>query len=340
VTSTARRLGLPALGLLASVLLAAQEPGQFTIIERVDRVLVPFSVMNDGRFVAGLGTAEFRVFEDGREQTIAEFSTEPVPLSAVLMVDSGLRPEALRAVAASRQALAGAFNLTPQHRAVNANDEVAVYRYDNFVSRLLDFTADQDALVASLEWLDNFEGGPGLVGGPSVTETPVVNGVPINPTATTPVTGDRRVLHDAVNEAALALRSRDPDRRKIILIVSDGNERESQVDYEDVQYRLLETEVQVFSIHIRTGLVERLLGNVTSRLDDYADFTGGDVYATGPGNLDPLYARIASQARSQYVLTYTSTNEAAQDRLRYREIEVISRQGYDVSHRSGYYQAP
>jgi len=312
---------------------------EFTLRTRVDVVVVPFSVMDQDRFVPGLEAGDFVVLEDGRQQMIEEFTSEPVPLSAVLLIDTGMLPEAFAGVATSREALVHAFNLTDQHRAAGIADEVAVYRYDNQVSQLLDFTDDEDALRTSLDWMEDYAGGVGLVGGP-VPGTPVVNGVPVNPTAPSPRTRDQRVLHDAVNEAALALRLRDPERRKVILVVADGSERESAMSYEDVQLRLLETEAQVFSVHIRIGLIERIFGSATSRLDDYADFTGGDVYSTGPEDLDPLYSRITAQARSQYVLTYRSTNEAQRDRLVFREIEVRSRQGYRVFHKAGYYQVP
>lgn len=313
---------------------------EFTLRTRVDLVEVPFSVMDGDRFVAGLTPEDFEVREDGRTQTIEEFNVDPVPLSAVLLIDSGLVSASFDALSASREALIKAFNLTPQHRALGTADELAVYRYNNQVTQLLDFTDNEDAFRASLEWTSDFGGGVGTVGGQSPIQSPVINGVPVNPTAPRPETRDQRVLHDAMYEAALALRPRDAERRKIILVVSDGSERDSDTSYEDVQLRLLETGVQVYAVHIRVGLLSRVLGGVTTRLDDYASFTGGSVYGTGPSNLDPLYARITGQARSQYVLYYRSTNEAPADRLVFREIDVRSLEGYDVFHRAGYYQVP
>jgi VWFA-related protein len=336
-TKTVVRLVLAALALplMATSAQAAQD-----LTLRVEEVLVPFSVMDGDRFVPGLGASDFIVLEDGKTQVIEDFTSDPVPLSAVLMIDSGLTSVSFRALAESREALIKAFNLTEQHRALGFADEVAVYRYDNRVTLLQDFTEDEDAVRKSLDWMEDYEGGVGRVGGQAPIESPVINGVPVSPTAARPQTADRRVLHDAVDEAALALRSRDADRRKVIIMISDGTERESLTSYEDVQFRLLETEVQIFAISIRTGLINRLFGNLASPLDDYADFTGGDVYVTGPGDLDPLYARLTSQARAQYVLTYRSTNEAPRDRLVFREIEIRSRDGYSVFHRAGYYQAP
>lgn len=336
-TKTAVRL---ALATLILPLTATSAPALQDLTLRVEEVLVPFSVMDDGRFVPGLEASDFIVVEDGRTQVIEDFTSDPVPLSAVLMIDSGLTSVSFRALAESREALIKAFNLTEQHRALGFADEVAVYRYDNRVTLLQDFTEDEDAVRKSLDWMEGYEGGVGAVGGQAPIQSPIINGVPVSPTAPTPRTADRRVLHDAVDDAALALRSRDAERRKVVVLISDGTERESLTSYEDVQFRLLETEVQIFAISIRTGLINRVFGNLTSPLDDYADFTGGEVYVTGPGDLDPLYARMTAQARAQYVLTYRSTNEAPRDRLVFREIQIRSRQGYDVFHRAGYYQAP
>ena len=311
-----------------------------TLRTRVDLVVVPFSVMDDGRFVAGLEADDFTLLEDDVPQTIEEFSADPVPLSAVLLIDTGLVPESLEAVRSAREAVVKAFNTTAQHRLLGVADEVAVYRYNNRVTEMIDFTSDEGVLRDALQRLDDFTGGPGLVGGETPVDSPVVNGVPVIPTAPRPVTTDQRVLNDAVYQAALALRSRDPDRRKIILLVSDGNDRNSDVSFEDVQLRLLETEVQVFAINITTGLLNRVFGRVTSRLDDYADFTGGDVYTSGPGGLDPLFPNITAQARAQYVLTYVSTNEAPADRVVFRRIELRCREPYDIFHKAGYYQVP
>jgi VWFA-related protein len=330
---------LLALPVVAHMDVAAQD--DLTIRTRVEEVVVPFSVMDNGRFVAGLEAKDFVVLEDGVRQDIAQFSIDPVPLSAVVLLDTGVNADALEALKLSKESLVKAFNLTEQHARLGIADEVAVYRYNNFVSQISDFTSDEDTLRASLSEIDRFTGGVGLVGGEYPVESPEINGVRAIPSAPRPVTGDRRVLHDAINEATLALRTRGTDRRRVVVLFSDGSEEDSAISYEDVQLRLLEADVQIFPLYVRTGLFERIFGNTMSVLDDYADFTGGEVYATTPDGLDPLFPRITGQARSQYVITYSTTNEAPRDRLVFREIEVRTTSGrYDIFHRAGYYQAP
>ena len=68
--------------------LLAQRP---TIRADVDLVVVPTSVKNtQGRFVYDLKQEDFTIFEDGRQQQIQQFSIDPVPLSTVVLVDTGI----------------------------------------------------------------------------------------------------------------------------------------------------------------------------------------------------------------------------------------------------------
>jgi Ca-activated chloride channel family protein len=54
----------------------------------VDLVVVQATVLDhDGRLVSGLGRDDFRVFEDGVEQRVVQFSGERVPVSLGLVVD-------------------------------------------------------------------------------------------------------------------------------------------------------------------------------------------------------------------------------------------------------------
>src|ERR1044072_372537 len=52
-------------------------------------VSVPVSVLNrEGRYVVDLHRQDFRVFEDGKEQTIVHFSNVDQPFSVVLLIDT------------------------------------------------------------------------------------------------------------------------------------------------------------------------------------------------------------------------------------------------------------
>src|SRR5438552_1935681 len=112
--------------LIAMLVLAAAAYAQdYKIRAKVDLVVVPVTVKGGGdRLVAGLHKDDFVILEDGRPQTLANFTAEPVPLSAAVVVDTGLAARSLAKVQQTFPALAGAFNET---------DEIAVYSYSKYV---------------------------------------------------------------------------------------------------------------------------------------------------------------------------------------------------------------
>ncbi|HET6961257.1 MAG TPA: hypothetical protein VFJ27_02110, partial [Terriglobia bacterium] len=78
---------LLAASLFANSLNQLQEK-PFSLRVPVELVLVPVTVEGgDGKLIAGLQKEDFQLFEEGVQQTITYFSSDPVPLSAVIMID-------------------------------------------------------------------------------------------------------------------------------------------------------------------------------------------------------------------------------------------------------------
>jgi len=87
-------------------------------------VLVPVTVKNSsGQIMGDLRRDEFRVFEDGREEQLSMFSTDPYPLSVVVLLDNDLSMKMRDQVQKSLASIAAA--LGPQ-------DEAALMRFDEF----------------------------------------------------------------------------------------------------------------------------------------------------------------------------------------------------------------
>src|SRR5690348_2942995 len=69
----------------------AQQQNPPRIIVPTYTVIVPVTVKDGrGQLVGDLQKNDFRVFSDGVEQKIRQFSSEPVPLSAVVLIDNDL----------------------------------------------------------------------------------------------------------------------------------------------------------------------------------------------------------------------------------------------------------
>src|SRR3954471_9270246 len=85
----------------------------------VNRVTVPVMV-KDGevKTVFGLLRNDFTVLEDGQEQNVTYFSSDPVAMSAAVVIDQGMSDTAMRKINASLDSIAASF--APY-------DEVALY---------------------------------------------------------------------------------------------------------------------------------------------------------------------------------------------------------------------
>src|SRR2546428_13645132 len=76
------RNGVLAAALFLAAVAYAQE---FKIRAKIDLVVVPVTVKGAGdKLVTSLAKQDFVIFEDGRRQTITDFTSDPVPLSAGL----------------------------------------------------------------------------------------------------------------------------------------------------------------------------------------------------------------------------------------------------------------
>lgn len=303
-----------------------------TITVRSELVIVPVTVKDGrGNLVGDLRQNEFRILEDGVEQRITLFSTDTVPLSAVVLLDDDLKTKASEQVQKSLVAMAGGFS---------AMDETAIGRFDAFYTPVLDFTRDNDQLITQLKGLDLNSSVPG-VGSTVMTEGPSINGAPAPgaPGVTQKSIGRDTTKHinDAVHAAAELLRDRGRDRRKVIILVSDGvNAKNNTYSYEETLKLLLSVDVSIYAIGVDAAVINR----GTSILSHYAHATGGDVYYAARGSsLPDLYSHVSEQARHQYTLGYVpSGTSRSQD---YHSIEVrIRRPELTLLTRDGYYQIP
>lgn len=310
----------------------------------VNFVPVPVTVKDtDGHLVQGLLKRDFAVFENGVEQNISFFSSDPFPLSAAVVLDVGMPNSAVKKIKETFSALDGAFG---------PYDEISVYTYGNAVHKQQDFT-NADALLHTLRSLRETvrgenEGVPVTSGpmasGPSINNKPAIEGTP----HVQQVEQASRVMNDAILQAAQDLASRPENRRKVLFVISDGMEKGSRSSYADVLRVLLSKEVTVYGIGVEGaaipgyGRAERLhipglgTGNI---LPKYASATGGDVFSQlGRDAIESAYQQVTLEARNQYTLGYNTHVSPVSTR---RSIEVrVHRPGLKVYAKEGYYPLP
>jgi len=317
----------------------------YKLVSTTNFVEIPVTVKDgSGRMVEGLLPKDFTVYENGVRQKLTYFTSDPLAISAAVLIDVSMSDTALRKVQDGLQALQGAFS---------QYDEVAVYTYGNSVTRESSFSTAGDRLAAALNRIVSTKhgerGGVPVSGGP-FEGGPTVNGRPLDPSVPQVpiIPHDRRVLNDAVLEAALDLSKVQPARRRVIMIVGDGREDGSRASYADVLKILLTNKISVYAIGVGSAAIpiyRRLeqinvpgtgTGNI---LPKYSSATGGEVFSEFTKQaIENAYSAVTLVARNQYTLGYYTQGTLAEN---YREIEVrVARRGLRVTSKAGYYPLP
>jgi len=339
---------------------ATPDPGSatqdelFRITRNVNQVIVPVRVTDDsGHLVNGLLPKDFSIYEDGKKRTMNFFTSDPLAISAAVVLDLGMADVAVQKVNQTLPALEGAFSQF---------DEVAIYTYSTTVGRMADFGAAGKRLDTVLNQLKTKHGennGVPVTGGPLGPQGPMINNIPVDRSIPTPISPGKqsRVLNDAVLAAAMDLGQREKSRRKIIFIISDGREYRSNASYGDVLKVLLSNGILVYGIGVEGAAIpgykqlEKLhipWQGYSDILPRYANATGGEILAEySKDAIEGAYQRAIGDARNQYTLGYAT---AATPSSTYREIEVrVGRPGCKSSDlrpcvlvfaKAGYYPLP
>jgi VWFA-related protein len=317
----------------------------YTLQKNVNFVVVPVTVKDDsGRLVEGLVKKDFSVYEDGARQNITLFTSDPFPLSAAVILDTGVPSVEFSKVKESLTALEGAFSHF---------DELSLYTYSNVVQKMLDFTAINKKLEGTLAMLrDTEEGETGNVpftGGP-LNSRPTINGLPVDPGAMASIPPPRtsHVLNDALLQAAVDLGKRDATRRKVIFIISNGLDVGSTASYREVMKFLLTHNISVYAVAVSGSAIpgystaEKVhipgLGR-SNILPKYTAATGGQVYPAFTRNtIEKAYGELTREARNQYTIGYTTRSVISSG---YRDIEVrVDRPNLKITAKYGYYPLP
>jgi len=321
----------------------------YKITVTTNLVLVPVTVTDSqGRLVGGLLPKDFSVLESGQKQTLKFFTSDPFPLSAAVIFDTGMPDVGLKKVQETLSALQGAFSQF---------DEVGIYTYSSTVGRVADFTAVGKQLTATLNQVKGYSGannGPPVTSGPLGPQGPYINGhpldIPVQPVSTPPKVA--RVMNDAILLAARDLSKRDRTRRKIIFVISDGREQGSTASYADTLKVLLTQNIAVYAVGVEGAAIpiydrlQRIHLPKTGALMGYSNILPKYVNATGGGtmyaelaqaDIERAYARAIGDARNQYTLGYSPKSGIGG----YREIEVqVRRPDVKVYAKHGYYPLP
>jgi Mg-chelatase subunit ChlD len=186
------------------------EPG-FRFRSGVELVNVTATVSDaNGRFVPGLQQADFVVYEDDQLQAVTHFSAERVPVSLGIAVDASGSMAGDKIQAA--QAALDRF----LYELLDRRDEIFLYRFGNVPTLLQGWTTDRQLLTRALGRL-----------------------APSGGTA----------MYDTVAEA-VPLAQAGQNRKKALLVISDGNDTASGTGATAVRQLIRGSDVLVYAIGI------------------------------------------------------------------------------------------
>jgi Ca-activated chloride channel homolog len=275
----------------------AQQPQDDEIELAGDLVLVPVAVRDakKGGAILGLRASDFTLAEDGARQEIAFFNQDTVPVDVVLLVDSSRSVESQLEVI-QRAAYEFAKQLRPE-------DRLSIVAFADRPVILLDWANDLKATTAALRTLE--------------------------------AAGNTALYSSIVASLRERYETRPPDRRRAMVVLTDGVDTLSSVTSRTASQEALRRDVTVYSIStgrilddiihaaIESGAVpkadrEKQRGerNTIRRAEEpltyLSDSTGGRVlFPHAIQNLSKSYAEIAGELRSRYLLGYYPAGDRA-----------------------------
>jgi VWFA-related protein len=281
---------------------------QTQIITTVVDVPLMVSVTdNKGKLITNLTRNDFRIFEDEKAQTIKSFTRDTdLPLSIALLVDaSGSVIEQLKF---ERAAATDFFFNTVKRK----KDRAAVVAFDSVISLLSDKSPDgfYDDPERLSEAVQKIRAG----GGTAVYDA----------------------IYASVNKY---LAKEAGDRRKLIILISDGDDTASKLSKTEALEIAQRHDVAIYAISTNKTSDTRSRAKVQGDevIQSMVDETGGKAYF--PLKLDDLavdFQKIGDELRSQYVIAYNPTNQNLDGGYREVRVEMADKK-YKARTRRGYF---
>ena len=260
-----------------------------TIKVSTAQVIINVTVQDPkGKFVTGLDREAFRLTEDDHSQEIIDFIGEDAPMAVAVLMD--ISGSALeKDVERSRNAaLDFAYRLRPR-------DALAIYAFaESGVQRLRDFSTNVKGIKPLL--------------------------TPLRGRGNTP-------LYDAILAAADDLRAR-PERRRVIILLSDGSDSASQNTLREAERQTFLAGVSIYAIDlVNTDKNSRRSPErqaAAQTLRQLAEETGGRYITTQGGffllsdrsKLKRIFSDLIDELHTQYTLAYEPANQRQAGRWR------------------------
>jgi Ca-activated chloride channel homolog len=278
----------------------------------VDLVSLNVTLTNQhDQLVGGLAATDFAVFEDGVPQELSFFSSARLPMDVAILLDTSSSMAGIMTVAQN-----AAIGLV---ETAQRTDRVSVTEFNDRANIIHPLGGDVSAAAQAIRatWPRG--------------STALYNG-----------------LYLAMTEMIRSRRGTQEIRKQAVVVLSDGQDTSSLVQYDDVMDLAKESGIVLYTILLLNPFEARRLNDLKSKqfsqpyfvMRSFAEATGGLAYMTTNANdLQGIYGRIASELAQQYTLGYVSTNAKRDGMFRRVVVKVLDHPGVLARTRTGY-QAP
>ena len=183
----------------------------FKLKSKVELINVTATVSDDsGRFVAGLHQNDFTVYEDNEKQDIRFFSADRVPVSLGILLDTSGSMTPDKMDAAK-----AAINRFTQEL-LEPEDELFLMSFSRSSHLLQDWTTDRRLITRAMNRIQA-DGGT--------------------------------AMYDAIADA-LPIAAGGKHEKKAILLISDGNDRNSTMAVNELRQAIRESEIMVYALGV------------------------------------------------------------------------------------------
>lgn len=279
---------------------------------KVESALVPIPVSvtdTNGRAITNLKLEDFELQIDGKTEEVTEVFRSNTPVRLALLFDNSSSVSQAREF--EKDAAIRFFKqvIRPE------KDQAALFSVATLTRLEQPLTKNVSQLINAIENFTKPEGATALL--------------------------------DGIIQAAKYLR--DYEGRRVIVIVSDGEDTLSDSTLDDAVKAIQSANCQVYVVKTTDFENLKITGNRTSssttraltaerRMQEISQQTGGTVYSPiDEDELNKAFTRISAELSEQYILSYYPENTGERGQFREISLKVKNKQNITIRSRKGYY---
>jgi len=148
-------------------------------------------------------------------------------------------------------------------------------------------------------------------------------------------------MRDAIDLSINYVKKEGKKDKKVLLVITDGNDNMSQVSLEDLIPKAQRSGVLIYSIGLLTEETPKDAHAAKRALKALAEASGGlDYYPKELADVETITPQIANEIRNQYLIEYSPSNGTLDGTFRQIKVAVNSPGHPTVRTRNGYYATP